>query len=145
MAVSGGLLLRVVGKDDVSAVHTGAKASEEAVGGMAASLWAERKRPRFFLTCAVWAAPRLLSQFHCGGEARAVYGAAEQRSQAIEASPTKLKSSKLYRKNRLGCLRESPRSLGDTPDRLSQPSSPKQVCFCGVSRIEGRNISTSSR
>ena len=118
MAVSGGLLLRVAGKDDGSAVHTGAKASEAAVGGVAASLWAGRERPRFFLSCAVWAAPRLLTQLHCGGEARAVSRTAEQRSQAIEASSTELKVSKLYRKNRAGCFRESPRSLGDTSDRL---------------------------
>ena len=40
MAVSGGLLLRVAGKDDGFAVHTGAKASEAELRGRVASLWA---------------------------------------------------------------------------------------------------------
>ena len=40
---SGVILLRVAGKDDGSAVHIGAKASEAGLWGGAASLWAGRR------------------------------------------------------------------------------------------------------
>ena len=58
---SGGLLLRVVGKDDGSAVHIGAKASGAELWRSTASLWAGR-RPRLALKGAIGEALQLLTQ-----------------------------------------------------------------------------------